>query len=280
MTRSTLPIIAALAALLSCSSAARAQCTKDFDCKGDRVCRDGQCVDARPGQSSGYTTHQQPAPAPSPPRPRGPLSFFQSGYATMGLLLSFHGWGGWTDENDDIDYEEDGDIDGDFMPGFRIAGYGVLSESFHIGGYWTFFKADLEVDPDDSDLADSDVTAFMNMLGLTLKFGARLAERVWFGGAADVGLLIAKGELDILFADDLEMKAMAGLVIWPRAVLDVLLVDTGAFRLAATAALGLFVVPIAGGHPYDTDDFGDDDETKSRFWWLSPALMIGVSAGA
>jgi len=274
-------------------SQAAAQCTKDTDCKGNRVCHNGQCIAPTagpapaPAPTSGYaapaagSTAPAPAPAP-PPVPRGPLSFFQSGYATAGMMLSFHGWGGYTETWEDIDEDFEGDLDSEFMPGFRLAGYGVVSEGFHIGGYWTFFKADMEVDPDDGEKYD--INAFQNMFGLTMKFGARLHERVWFGGATDIGLLITKAEVDVFFEDDLEMKPMLGLVLYPRVDLDVLIVDTGAFRLAFTAALGVFVSPISGGHPYDADDFEDyvpdGDEVKFRFWWVSPTLMLGLSLGA
>lgn len=284
--------IAGIAALGALDAAA--QCTKDTDCKGNRVCQNGECVDPGPGPApapapapaSGYvaptTSYTAPAPAPAPPpQPRGPISSFQSGYATIGLLLSFHGWGGYTETWEDIDEDFEGDLDSSFMPGIRIAGYGVVSEGFHIGGYWTFFKADMDIDPDEGD--DFDVNAFMNMFGLTLKFGARLHERVWLGGGTDIGLLISKGEIDG-WGEDLEMKPMVGLVLFPRLNLDVMIVDTGAFRLAFSAAFGLFVTPISGGHPYDADDFDDyvpdGDAIKHRFWWLSPALMLGLSLGA
>jgi hypothetical protein len=43
-------IAASLLALTSTTAAA--QCTKDTDCKGDRICVEGSCVDASPSQSS------------------------------------------------------------------------------------------------------------------------------------------------------------------------------------------------------------------------------------
>ncbi len=54
--------LAALVVLLLAGSTAVAQCTKDTDCKGDRVCVSGACVDA--------TTELPPPPAPAvAPRP-------------------------------------------------------------------------------------------------------------------------------------------------------------------------------------------------------------------
>ncbi|MGC4121091.1 MAG: hypothetical protein QM765_42240 [Myxococcales bacterium] len=41
-------LITLAAAAAFASGSARAQCTKDVDCKGDRVCENGRCVDGRP----------------------------------------------------------------------------------------------------------------------------------------------------------------------------------------------------------------------------------------
>jgi hypothetical protein len=263
------------AALVLASGTAGAQCTKDTDCKGDRVCRSGQCVDAAgPG----------PAAPPSPAAPKavreGPLSFFQTGYASVAVLFAFHGWGASVEEYDGVD--RDSDLESDFAAVVRLAGYAAISESFHVGGAWTFLNPDLDVDPEDVD--DYDVDMAMNMLGASLKFGSALAERVWLGAAVDVGVLFFKGEVDNPFGGDLEMKAMIGLALHPQAELDVLIVDTGSFRLAFLASLGLLAAPIAGGHPYDDDDFDEyvpeGDEIDVRFWWLSPMLMLGLAAGA
>src|SRR5512137_724728 len=59
------------AAILAVGGTSRAQCATDIDCKGDRICQGGVCVDAAsaPGQAPapqpGYAP--QPAPAPAPP---------------------------------------------------------------------------------------------------------------------------------------------------------------------------------------------------------------------
>jgi len=54
------------AAVLLFSAPALAQCSKDTDCKGDRVCSNGQCIDtAHPAPVAGPTVVVQPA-APAP----------------------------------------------------------------------------------------------------------------------------------------------------------------------------------------------------------------------
>jgi hypothetical protein len=271
--------LAVLALLALGPATARAQCTKDTDCKGNRICSGGECVDG-----GGPAPVVAPRAAATPRAVReGPLSFFQKGYASVAVPFSFHGWGASVETIEGRDY--DSDLESDFAAGFRLAGYAALSESFHIGGAWLVLKTEIEVDPDAGD--DYDVEMVMNMLGLALKAGFRPAERIWLGGALDIGVLFCKGELEIPFGSDLEMKTMAGLALFPRLDLDVLLVDTGAFRLAFQASLGLLVSPIAGGHPYDNNDFDDylddlgldGDEIDVRFWWLSPVLMLGLAAG-
>jgi hypothetical protein len=65
-----------LLAFLLAPLAARAQCTKDTDCKGDRICEAGRCVS--PAHSPAAATRAQPpAPppiAPPPPPPPAPAA--------------------------------------------------------------------------------------------------------------------------------------------------------------------------------------------------------------
>lgn len=55
-----------LVGALGLSTAALAQCTRDTDCKGDRVCDQGVCVD--PSQRQGGGELSPPPPPPPPPR--------------------------------------------------------------------------------------------------------------------------------------------------------------------------------------------------------------------
>jgi hypothetical protein len=64
---------AALGSLLL-SPSANAQCTKDTDCKGDRVCNQGQCVDMLPPALPAAPLGGAPVtPAPAAPLPPAPL---------------------------------------------------------------------------------------------------------------------------------------------------------------------------------------------------------------
>src|SRR5688500_19378256 len=95
MLRRALWALGSGALVLVCSSLAHAQCTKDTDCKGDRVCEGGKCTspavapaasppEAGPGaaqQEPGASeesppTEDQPAAAPAaePPAPEAPAT--------------------------------------------------------------------------------------------------------------------------------------------------------------------------------------------------------------
>lgn len=53
--------------LLAWSSVAEAQCSKDTDCKGDRVCEGGKCVSPPPATPVAPAAAAAPAPAPAAP---------------------------------------------------------------------------------------------------------------------------------------------------------------------------------------------------------------------
>lgn len=53
-----------LVVVLVAASAASAQCTRDTECKGDRVCEAGQCVAPKPGTTSAGSIDAPPPPPP------------------------------------------------------------------------------------------------------------------------------------------------------------------------------------------------------------------------
>jgi hypothetical protein len=69
-------VCAVFAAILAISGTSHAQCATDIDCKGDRICQGGRCVDSTPAQGQapapvpapqpGYAPQPTPAPAPQP----------------------------------------------------------------------------------------------------------------------------------------------------------------------------------------------------------------------
>ncbi|HEY3495547.1 MAG TPA: hypothetical protein VGK73_12710 [Polyangiaceae bacterium] len=55
----------ALVAVLTASATVHAQCTKDTDCKGERVCEEGACVPGSPAPAAPAAPAVQGAPAPA-----------------------------------------------------------------------------------------------------------------------------------------------------------------------------------------------------------------------
>lgn len=53
------------------ASSARAQCTKDTDCKGERVCQSGNCLDLPQGPRQGWFAGPASGPASGPPASAG-----------------------------------------------------------------------------------------------------------------------------------------------------------------------------------------------------------------
>jgi uncharacterized membrane protein YgdD (TMEM256/DUF423 family) len=69
----SLILAAATLAVLLLPATAHAQCTKDTDCKGNRVCRMGACEDPLPAQPAPYPA-PQPAPYPAAPAYAAPAA--------------------------------------------------------------------------------------------------------------------------------------------------------------------------------------------------------------
>ncbi len=82
------PVVLALS-LLGCPSPSSQGCTKDSDCKGDRVCAAGQCVDQptkdTPQQPGGGNARLNPEPQPQNPVPIGNPGPQPGAYANDGL---------------------------------------------------------------------------------------------------------------------------------------------------------------------------------------------------
>jgi hypothetical protein len=83
--------VAVTLSLLGCSSQSSQGCTKDSDCKGDRVCASGQCVDLptkvpsnEPGGGNAHI-NQDPNPGQTPPVPQANPGAAAGAYANDGL---------------------------------------------------------------------------------------------------------------------------------------------------------------------------------------------------
>jgi hypothetical protein len=280
MTHLALSSLAAAACLLATLEVA-AQCTMDLDCKGARICEDGTCIDPIVPPKPPAKADPQPLPATPPAPPPGPpppLKPFQSGYAEVAFFISVYTFGGQTWDIDGSPLADPQfDATTKVLPGARFAGYGALGESFHLGGYFAIRAGEGELEPANRVAramflerdADSDVKTWG--LGLALKAGGRVAERLWLGGGLDVGVhffLIEEW-------DDADNDTFVGLELFPRIALDIILVDRGGVRLAVPISVGAVVSPIAVVEPEE-----DDPQTTVRMWSVAPAATVGLALGS
>jgi len=97
-------------------------------------------------------------------------------------------------------------------------------------------------------------------LGLSAKFGIPVGSIAWLGGAIDAGLHVSW--------DDNSLTDNAyGVELFPRFDAEFIFLDTGAFKLGGTAAIGPRIIP------YETDD-GD-----GWAWWVDITTLIGINFG-
>jgi hypothetical protein len=209
-------------------SFAHAQCTKDTDCKGDRICRKGACEDpvpitpaspsavsqsvAPPIVPSAATAAGMVAASPSPPGPassraqdlRGLGSL--SAYASVAGLADFHSWG-------------DDRVKGVGFGGYA-AGYWAPNPLFHLGG---FFHASKFHGFNDGHFG----------LGASIKGGGCPSDLVWMGIAVDFGFHIANG--------------YKGVETFPRFETDLQVGQNGRFRTALFASFGPMIARGGGG---------------------------------
>jgi hypothetical protein len=327
-------VFAAVAALLLAlsSTGLAAQCHKDTDCKGDRVCEDGTCVEPPPGVIPEPAPPPPPAPpapdppayvaptpaaAPPPPPPPKTIEWYGEGYAQLSAPIAFHGWGGWFTKLDGIDYDgwevdfndtdSNGDLEGEAWGGLRLAGYGVLGESVHLGGFYQLLAGEASAElpsgddePDDFDELDDFMYQFhydddgdyhdsqslemlVNALGASLRAGSRLGQRVWLGFGFDVGIAFARHEGK---DHNFESEILIGFLIQPQIAMQIMLLNSGDFKMSIDASLGVSAL-YAKGRPFEEADEDDDGlilyvirDMEEQLYMVSPTMLLGLSFGA
>jgi len=196
-----------------------------------------------PTQAPGYPAQGYGAPAAAA---AAGAPWFQSGYVHVGGSLGFHGWGSAYGS-----HGGDFTLKGKFLGGVNLSAYYVSSPSVQIGGYFHFGNGKIN---------DGDTDQYS--LGLSLKAGSRVAERVWLGFAGDLGFYA----LDFSLA-----KAWYGVEISPRIHLDVLGLNAGGPKLGFFASFGPSVVPYAAGSVGGAD---------VRLYLIYLTMQLGVTFGS
>jgi hypothetical protein len=163
--------------------------------------------------------------------------------------LGFHGWG--SSHLSSGGSSKDFTLKGKFLGGVNLSGYYVSSPSVQIGGYFNFGNGKIN---------DGDTDQYS--LGLSLKVGSRVAERVWLGFAGDLGFYALDFSLS---------KAWYGVEIAPRIHLDVLGLDAGGFKMGFFASFGPSVVPYAAASANGGD---------GRLYLIYLTMQLGVTFGS
>ena len=270
-------------------SFAYAQCTKDTECKGDRICRSGACEDpvpAAPANPPG--TDQLVAPVITPPGPVGPavVGLPQSGpgmplspdanaeqptqvddlpasdgveepaashgfsiYGEMAGLVSFQSWIG--DSREDAGY------------GFFGAGYWGPNPLFHVGAFFHYYRAHGYVENPNLPQYRYGYVPASNTphlsTGVSLKIGGRLSDRIWIGGVIDLGFHKADQK--------------SGVHFFPRLEVDAQVTRSGRFKLGLFASFGPMLAPGLG-------DFVDHHNPGGEASLFSLQAIAGLMFGA
>ena len=217
-------------------------------------------VPGYPVQAPGY-----PPPAPgygypppgygAPLAPPAPLQWYQSFYFHLGGLLAFHGWGNEAADSGSANR----DLSGKFAGGLHLAGYAMPSPTVHVGGYFNLLSGKVGAGGGDQDFSTYTV-------GLSLKAGGRLAERVWVGFVGDLGFAAICPDHGSNFY---------GVEISPRIHLDILGLDAGAFKMGAFASFGPEIIPYAAG----SEQVSYSSSADVHLYMIYLTLRLGVTFG-
>lgn len=247
----------ALGFMVALGNLAHAQCTKDTDCKFQRVCEQGQCISAdapavapAPGDPNTFELSRAAAPQTTPLSDPG--QWFR-GYGSIGPVIHFQSWGKFTVESNDVD------ITLGVSPGVHLSGYYVINDNLHLGGYFSHLAGEVTVSVEGYE-AEGDVG--LTQFGGSFKLGGQISPRIWIGYAMDLGFLIA----DVEGAD----KNLLGVSLFPRFHLDAKIVDAQGFKMGLFAALGASVIPYAGREINDQHGW---------IWSIGPTMALGLTLG-
>jgi hypothetical protein len=301
----TVTVFCALGAVLFFCSTARAQCTKDTDCKGNRVCVDGQCVEQAvdepgqaeppppggatppplppPGGQPGYGQppppqpgYGQPPPQPGYGQPPPQPGYGQPGYgqpppAPAGPLTwpKFYGAAGILLSFHgwgNMSPSDDSGYTGDVDLDSKFMG------GIHLAGYYAVSNVFhiggyFSVMGGEGEIENTyESDLTLYSIGASMKVGGTAGQRLWIGAAFDLGGAF----LDIDEADEV----YKGVVIFPRFQMDILILGGSGFKLAAFWCLGPQIYPYLGGEI--STGYGSID---IQAWVVQVTTMFGVTMG-
>jgi hypothetical protein len=161
------------------------------------------------------------------------------GYAVVAGLVSLHSWYGDSDKEN-------------LSLGGYVAGYWAPNSLFHLGAFFHAHTFTGEAN-DSGSRSGGHLGA-----GVSLKFGGSPVERLWFGGALDLGVHIAIGT-----------GTSAGAEVFPRLEIDGQILQSGSLKLALFGSFGPVFAPAL------TDYMRSDSDGP----YVSLQMLLGVMVG-
>jgi hypothetical protein len=246
---------------------AYAQCTKDTDCKNDRICNQGNCVEPLESSiknkiDSTSATHSEEV-APQPLTPKKPIKA-PAGYSGMVThiagILNLHGWGKWSYMGDEI-----ARISSEGWGGLYLSAYGAINPYIHLGGFFSYLNGNARVN------FSENVSTFMNTkidyrssntfysFGISWKYNWRILDWLWISLVTDFGPVLHRiSEFD---------NTWAGFVIAPRVQTDFIIFNYDKAKMGLFTSLGVnyFYLP-------------ESDKYFSE-WYVFLQMLFGVTLG-
>ncbi|MBN2527945.1 MAG: hypothetical protein JXR76_16265 [Deltaproteobacteria bacterium] len=193
------------------------------------------------------------------------VSHFEHGYGDVGMVIGFGTAGRMFMV---AEGESDSDsLRGSPTPGIRIAGYGVSGGAHH-GAYFAARFGDLEFQDETDDIR-------MISFGYSNKqMKPAKGRRVKTGFAFDIGMVFTQNQDMADSSIDFENDTFIGMELFPRFQLDIVVLNTGAFKLVVPVSIGMYLLPINAMRILE-----DPVTVTALFMALQPALTIGVDFG-
>lgn len=163
-------------------------------------------------------------------------------------------------QNRDTESKMDDQVSG----GMHFAGYYVIKQYLHAGFFFSYIGGQHKIQ---SWLIGSQANTLHEFgVGGSVKAGKGLGSQFWLGGALDVGMVF----LDVEHLS----STLAGLLVFPRIVMDVLLTTTRLAVVGLHCSFGPELVPYFSGKQNVSGD-----PTKTEGWYIRLNLNVGLTVG-
>jgi len=224
-------------------------CAKDIECKGDRICVEGECVFMSEVEDRVVEEEEVE------------LSIedvdFMDYYITVGFSMPAVQIMAWDDTNDEPD---DGAVS-IFPFNVRLSAHSVVSDIVHVGGFFSYQSFPI----------NDDVNSYNSMvLGLSTRIGMRVSIKTWMGLNLDVGMSVYRNALKNAGSSKEIRTDNVSAFFYPALAL-VHSFSTSRFTGGIEVMLGLEV--------YAGEQASVEDKGRFQHVSLGPAIRLGFLMG-